>query len=114
MGDDPLPVLDRLLEHGVRLAICVLLARHEEMSFRRFKELLGETDGSLGAQLRKLEDAGYLAVRKEFENRRPVTWYALTARGRKAVRAHLDALQSLIHAAGALAPRRGHRGGDTP
>ena len=110
MGDDPLPVLDRLLQHGVRLAICVLLARHQEMSFRRFKELLGETDGSLGAQLRKLEDAGYLAVRKEFENRRPVTWYALSPRGRKAVRAHLDSLQSLIQAAGALAPRGGRRG----
>ena len=110
MGDEPLPVLDRLLGHGVRLAICVLLARHEEVSFRRFKELLGETDGSLGTQLRTLEDAGYLAVRKEFDNRRPVTWYALSPRGRRAVRAHLDALQSLIHAAGALAPRRGHRG----
>lgn len=114
MGDEPLPVLDRLLEHGVRLAIAVLLARHEEISFRRFKELLGETDGSLGAQLRKLEEAGYLAVRKEFENRRPVTWYTLAPRGRTALRAHLASLQSLIHAAGALAPRRGPRGGGTP
>lgn len=112
MGDEPIPALDRRLEHRVRLAIAVLLARHEEMSFRRFKTLLGETDGSLGAQLRTLEDAGYVAVRKEFQHRRPVSWYTLTARGRRAVAAHLESLQSLIHAAGALAPKpRGGRGG---
>jgi DNA-binding MarR family transcriptional regulator len=100
MRDDDLPTLDRVFEHGVRLGIAVLLARYDEISFRRFKELLQQTDGSLGAQLRKLEDTGYVSVRKEFRDRRPVTWYALSAKGRKALRAHLDALQTLIRSAG--------------
>ena len=89
----------RLLEHGVRLSIVALLARHDEISFSRFKELLGETDGSLGAQLRKLEDAGLIAVRKEFRERRPVSWYALTAQGRRTLRAHLDVLRAVIRIA---------------
>ena len=98
--DEELPRLDKLLEHGVRLGIAVLLARYDEISFSRFKALLGETDGSLGAQLRKLGDAGYLTERKEFRDRRPVTWYALAPRGRKALAAHLDALRRLIRTAG--------------
>lgn len=88
--------LDKLLEHRVRLGICVLLARHEEINFRRFKELLGETDGNLGAQLRKLEDAGYIQVSKQFEARKPVSWYSLTKAGGKALRAHLGALQRIV------------------
>ena len=98
MGDDPLPVLDRLLEHGVRLAICVLLARHQEMSFRRFKELLGETDGNLGAQLRKLEDAEYIAVEKSFAGRVPRTEYRLTAAGKRALEKYLAHMEALIKA----------------
>jgi DNA-binding MarR family transcriptional regulator len=88
--------LDKLLEHRSRLGICVLLARHDELSFSRLKELLQETDGSLGAHLRKLEEAGYLAVEKEFVERKPVSWYSLTARGRKALESHLDVLSGLI------------------
>ena len=56
--------LDKLLEHRLRLALCVLLSRFESMSFSRLKKLTGETDGNLGANLRKLEDARYVRVKK--------------------------------------------------
>ncbi|MGH7550728.1 MAG: transcriptional regulator [Gemmatimonadota bacterium] len=91
-----LDAIDRLLEHRVRLAICVLLTRYDRLSFSRIKELTGETDGSLGAHLRRLEDEKYLAVKKEFVDRKPVSWYRLTATGRNALSAHLDALGGLI------------------
>ncbi len=87
---------DRLLEHRLRLAICVLLSRNDAMSFSRFKELFGETDGNLGAQLRTLEDAGYIGVRKEFRDRKPVSWYSLRPKGRKALLEHVEALGELI------------------
>ena len=48
--------LDPAFEHRARLAIAVLLARHGEISFARFKQELALTDGNLGAQLRRLED----------------------------------------------------------
>jgi DNA-binding transcriptional ArsR family regulator len=92
--------LDPALEHRARLAIGVLLARHGEVSFARFKEQLELTDGNLGAQLRRLEDAGYVALRRDFVERRPVTWYRLTAPGRKALDRHLRALQDVIAVAG--------------
>jgi DNA-binding transcriptional ArsR family regulator len=91
--------IDPALEHRTRLAIAVLLARHGEISFSRFKEQLELTDGNLGAQLRKLEDAGYLALRRDFVERRPVTWYSLTPAGRKGLGRHLRALQAVIDVA---------------
>lgn len=88
--------LDRLLEHRTRLGACVLLGRDESLRFPQLRELLGETDGNLGAHLRKLEEAGYVQVRKEFERRRPVTIYTLTDSGASALRHHLAALDVLL------------------
>ena len=91
--------LDRLLEHRVRLGICVLLARNDRLSFSRLKALLEETDGSLGTHLRKLEEAGYLVANKTFRERKPVTWYRLKSEGKRALGGHLEALADLIKAA---------------
>jgi DNA-binding MarR family transcriptional regulator len=88
--------LDNLLQHRSRLGAAVLLARHEQLSFSRLKTLLEETDGNLGAQMRKLEEAGYVVARKEFQDRRPVTWYGLTAKGNRALSEHLASLERLI------------------
>jgi DNA-binding MarR family transcriptional regulator len=92
--------LDSVLEHRSRLAASVLLSRADQLSFSRLKQLLGESDGNLGAQLRKLEDAGFISVRKAYQDRRPVSWYRLTAAGRQALVAHLEALSRLIASAG--------------
>ena len=97
---DGLEGFDRLLEHRVRLGILVLASNADALSFSRLKQLLNETDGSLGTHLRKLEDSGYLTVRKEFRNRRPVTWYSLTPSGNKALKAHTQSLSRLISKSG--------------
>lgn len=95
-----LAALDSLLDHRVRLAICVLLSRYERLSFSRLKELTEETDGSLGAHLRKLEEEGYVKVRKEFVGRKPTTWYSLTPKGMSALAVHLEALTALLSGTG--------------
>ena len=96
---DELAALNGLLQHRVRLAICVLLSKYDAMSFRRLKEVLEEKDGSLGTHLRKLEDAGYLAVDKTYRERRPVTWYQLTAAGQQHLAQHIRNLTRLIERA---------------
>ena len=40
-----------------------------------------------------------MALRRDFVDRKPVTWYALTQPGRHALDTHLAALQALISAA---------------
>ena len=87
--------LEKLLEHRSRLTILILLARHEVMNFRRLRDLLDETDGNLGAHLKRLEDAGLIAVRKVFEERKPVSWYGLEPEGRSVLERHIAALKSL-------------------
>jgi DNA-binding MarR family transcriptional regulator len=42
------------------------------------------TPGNLSAHLRKLEDAGYVEITKEFIERKPHTALALTKKGRSA------------------------------
>ena len=90
---------DKLLEHRSRLGTCVLLADIDAMSFVSLKQLLKETDGNMGAHLRKLEDAAYIRVSKRFENRMPISWYRLTAKGKNALRTHLGALETVIRSA---------------
>ena len=99
-GLNELASLNGLLEHRVRLAICVLLSRHDAMSFSRLKQVLDETDGSLGTHLRKLEDAGYLSINKTYRGRRPVTWYQLSTAGRTRLKQHVASLMRLINRAG--------------
>ena len=93
---EELAALNGLLQHRVRLVICVLLSKYEVMSFSRLKDVLEETDGSLGTHLRKLEDAGYLAIDKTYRDRRPVTWYQLTIAGQQHLERHIENLTRLI------------------
>ena len=74
----------------------MLLSRYDRMSFVRLRQLLGETDGSLGAHLRKLEDQGYISVKKAYEGRKPVSWYTLNKNGHKSLTKHLDALRGIL------------------
>ena len=59
-----------------------------------------ETDGrdgwELGSPHERLDEVGYVEVTKEFVDDKPVTWYALTPPGKKALEAHLSALDGLI------------------
>ena len=98
-GLEELASLGGLLEHRVRLAACVLLSKHESMSFSRLKQVLAETDGNLGTHLRKLEDGGYIVVEKTFRDRRPVTWYSLSGPGRAKLQRYLANLTRLIERA---------------
>lgn len=91
--------LVKLLEHRVRLAVCVLLTRHDALSFTRLRDLLDETDGSLGAHLRRLEEEGFIQVKKEFVDRKPLTWYSLSPQGRKCLERHVEALELLVGSA---------------
>ncbi len=87
--------LDKLLEHRSRLLICILLADGSILNFKTLRQTLEETDGNLGAQLRKLEAAGYIKVKKTFENRRPVSRYSLSRRGVNALAQHLETINRL-------------------
>lgn len=91
--------LNEIIHQPVRLRIMAVLVTLEptsEVDFTYLRELLDVTDGNLGAHLRKLEDAGYIAVNKAFVERKPRTYLAATAEGRKVFQEHVSALEAIL------------------
>ena len=62
--------LDALFLSRVRLGIMSALAAGDELDFSALREILGATDGNLGAHLGRLEEAGVIRSRKRFIGRR--------------------------------------------
>ena len=96
MTDFDHTAIDELLQSRARLAIVAFLAGADEAEFVAVRDATKMTDGNASVHLRKLEDAGYVAVRKRFVARKPQSLYALTERGRKALLRYVAHLESLI------------------
>ena len=94
-----LPELNPVIHGKLRLALLSLLAGVEEAEFTWLRGKTGASDGNLGAQLMKLEEAGYVAVEKRFVRRKPQTLYRVTEAGRAALTEYVQALKKLLGAA---------------
>jgi DNA-binding MarR family transcriptional regulator len=91
--------LNETIHQTVRLRIMaalVTLGPNEEADFTYLRGLLDVTDGNLGAHLRKLEEAGYIAVNKTFVERKPRTYVSVTVEGRKVFQEHVAALELIL------------------
>ncbi|WIY69387.1 transcriptional regulator [Aquidulcibacter paucihalophilus] len=88
--------IDDVIHGRVRLGIMAVLSGVESADFNTLKARLQATDGNLSVHLRKLEDAGFVAVSKRFEGRKPLTEATMTPLGRTAFVAYLDAMQGLV------------------
>ncbi|UCD24493.1 MAG: transcriptional regulator [Gemmatimonadota bacterium] len=95
-GKPPYDELDRLVHERMRLGIVSALAAEERLSFGDLKTILKTSDGNLSVHARKLEDAGYIEVNKGFEDRKPRTEYSLTKKGRKALEAYINRMETLL------------------
>ena len=91
-----LPELNPVVHGKLRLALLSLLAGVEQAEFTWLRDKTGSTDGNLGAQLLKLEEAGYVAVEKKFVQRKPQTIYRMTEPGRNALSQYVQALKQLL------------------
>jgi len=94
-----LPELNPVIHGKLRLAVLSLLTTVEEAEFTWLRARTGSTDGNLGAQLARLEEARYVAVHKRFVDRKPQSTYRLTEGGRKALAEYVRALKQLLGAA---------------
>jgi DNA-binding MarR family transcriptional regulator len=87
--------IDEVIHGRLRLGVMAVLAAAGEADFNTLKARLDATDGNLSVHLRKLEEAGYVAIDKSFSDRKPLTRVRLTAEGRKAFVAYLDSMGRL-------------------
>ena len=91
--------LNETIHQTVRLRIMAALVTLEpgdEVDFTYLRGLLDVTDGNLGAHLRKLEEAGYIAVNKTFVERKPRTFVSATTDGRRVFKEHVAALEAIL------------------
>jgi DNA-binding MarR family transcriptional regulator len=79
----------------VRLGVISVLMSRREATFSDLKALLGLTQGNLGIHLKKLEEADYIKIKKEFVRNKPRTTCRITARGRKAFLGHVEQLERI-------------------
>ncbi|MDR0603891.1 MAG: transcriptional regulator [Bacteroidales bacterium] len=88
--------LDPLLHSQLRLAIMSLLLSVEEADFAYLKEKTGATSGNLSVQIDKLNEAGYIKVKKTFQGKMPRTVCKITAKGVSAFDAYVKNLKTYI------------------
>jgi DNA-binding MarR family transcriptional regulator len=98
-----MPELNETIHQPVRLRIMAALVALDpgsEVDFTYLRNLLDVTDGNLGAHLRKLEEAGFIAVTKTFVERKPRTYVSTTTEGRSVFAAHVAALEAILKGKG--------------
>lgn len=75
-----------------------LLVTLDEADFVYLKEQTEATSGNLSVQIDKLSEAGYIEVEKGFSGKKPRTVCRITAKGREAFEAYVEALKDyLVH-----------------
>ena len=88
--------LDKTIHSPVRLAIMAALVAAEEMEFGFLKKSLSLTDGNLSSHLLKLEECGYIKIKKTFKGKRPRTILLATKKGRKAFEDYVDKIERIL------------------
>jgi DNA-binding MarR family transcriptional regulator len=98
----PIADIDRLVHEPSRLMILAVLYVVESAGFLFLRRQTGLTKGNLSSHLSRLEDAGYVEVKKEFVDKIPRTLLRLTDGGRQAFE---DYRRNMLQVLGDLADR---------
>jgi DNA-binding MarR family transcriptional regulator len=95
-SDEGIQNIDKLIHEPSRLTIMMHLYVVESADFQFLQHQTGMTPGNLSSHLRKLEDAGYVEVTKEFVDRMPHTALRLTRKGREAFKEYRRNVKQFI------------------
>jgi DNA-binding MarR family transcriptional regulator len=85
------------LHSQLRLSIISLLVSVKEAEFTYLREKTGGTAGNISVQVSKLEEAGYVNVKKEFKNNYPCTTVSISKMGIKAFEDYVNNLKEYIN-----------------
>lgn len=104
---EQLAALDRLIHEPARLSLLTALAACESADFLYLQGLTGLSKGNLSSHLSKLEEAGLVAVEKQFKGKTPHTVLRITDSGKQAVERHWEQLEKLRSSARRWVPESG-------
>lgn len=95
--DDNGPLeIDKIIHEPARLQIMTHLYVVEEADFLFLMRKTGLTWGNLSSHMTKLENAGYIEVKKEFLDKKPHTVLKLTPVGRTAFEEYRSIIESVF------------------
>lgn len=104
-GQHPRHGLDEVIHAPIRFSIVATLSAVDQAEFAYVRDTVEISDSALSKQISVLESAGYVKVKKGYVGKRPRTWFSLTAAGRQAYAAHIQALTEIASAIGPPAKR---------
>jgi DNA-binding MarR family transcriptional regulator len=93
----PLADIDQVIHAPARLMVLTYLYVVESADYVFLMRLTGLTWGNLSTHLSKLEEAGYIAINKEFKGKKPHTTIGLTKQGRTAFKEYKKNLQQVLN-----------------
>ena len=93
---EPIEQLDPVVHAPARLMILAYLSAVVSADFTFLLNQTGLTRGNLSTHISRLEEAGYIEVRKEFVDRVPRTLYRLTDSGREAIQDYRENMRQVI------------------
>ncbi len=88
--------INPIIHSTTRLKILVVLAEVVKADFTFLVLATGLTRGNLSANLRKLEQVGYVSIEKGFVNRVPRSMIQLTELGMKSLKSYQADMQMII------------------
>jgi DNA-binding MarR family transcriptional regulator len=95
-NDLDLTSIDKIIHEPVRLSILAYLYVLDSADALFLKNQIGLTWGNFSTHLKRLEDAGYIEVQKEFVDRKPVTSYRLTVEGGEAFQQYREKMSGFL------------------
>ena len=93
INDNHITGIDRIIHEPARYMIMAYLSVAESADAIFLQRQTGLTWGNLSSHLSKLETAGYVAVIKDFLDKKPHTMLQLTGEGRKAFYNYRDRMK---------------------
>jgi len=88
--------VNRLIHEPARMAVISLLSVVEESDFTFLMNSTGLTQGNLSSHLAKLEEAGYVEIKKTFKGKRPHTVARLTDSGQKELNQYIKTIKEFL------------------
>ena len=93
----PIASVDRLIHEPSRFMIMAHLYVVESADFLFLMRQIGLTWGNLSSHLSKLENAGYIAIEKEFLGKKPHTMLRLKEEGRTAFEKYRKNMKQVLN-----------------
>lgn len=68
----------------------------DDLTFNQLKKICRCSDGNMTTHTKRLINEGYVVVKKEFKNNKPLTTYHLTEKGREEFTNYVNTLNKLL------------------